>query len=150
MDQIFDLIDSAAKRFPMSAVVARLEDKAESTLRNELNRQPGYKLGLATAVRIIRITRDFSALDCIEKMCGRVAFDIPPLASADRAPLLELAGQLAVEYGEYCVELGNALRDRKITADEKKRCIKEVDDVVQKCLQLKANLQAQKTDHEIE
>jgi hypothetical protein len=149
MDEIFDLIDSAAKRFPMKALAPRL-GKAESTIRNELTEQQGYKLGFRTAVLIIRITQDFSALDRIEQMCGRVAFDIPPVDTTDRVPLLELAGQCGIEFGEQNVELGKALQDRKITPEEKARCIKEIDDTVKKCLQLKANLLAHKPGDKIE
>ena len=47
---------------PMRALCDEL-DKAESTLRNELTQQPGYKLGLKTAYLIMKKTRDLAALD---------------------------------------------------------------------------------------
>ena len=55
MDQIIDYLDVAAKRYPIKKLAFEL-DKGESTLRNELTQQPGYKLGLITALNIMKKT----------------------------------------------------------------------------------------------
>ena len=71
MDELYDLIDSAAKRYPIKALAPEI-DKAESTLRGELNRQPEHKLGLSTALLIIEKTWDSGGREALDKIEAEV------------------------------------------------------------------------------
>jgi len=140
MDYMIDLLDAAAKEYPIKALCDDL-GKAESTLRNELTQQPGYKLGLKTAVMIMKKTADLRALDCIEEMFGRVAFDIPRPKPGNMAPAMALVGRLAREFGESMQELGAAMHDGRIDTEEAHRSLKELHDVLHACLELQAHLE---------
>jgi hypothetical protein len=139
MDCIFDLLDAAAKDFPIKALADEVE-KAESTLRNELNRQPGYKLGLHTAYLIMKKTGDLRALDEIETMLGRVAFSLPE-ADGNVADLMETMGRAVKEFGEYVTEMGRTLADGYIREDEAEKCLKELWDTMRILVKLKAYLE---------
>ena len=88
MQHVIDLLDIAAKNYPVKALAPEI-GKAESTLRNELTQQDGYKLGLLTAYQILKITKDYRALDRLERLLGRVAF----------SPARRHAGQHAGPHG---------------------------------------------------
>lgn len=140
LDSIFDLLDSAAKNHPIKALADEI-GKAESTLRNELSEQPGYKLGLRTAVLIMRRTGDLRALDGLEKSFNRVAIEIPICDRRNPVPILRLAGKAMQEFGEYTQALANALLDGEIKRAEAENCLSKINDVLSSCIELKANLE---------
>ena len=140
MDEIVDLLDSAAKRYPMKALAPKV-GKAESTLRNELTQQPGYKLSLTTAIMIMQTTGDTAAIDRIEALLGRVAHALPPPRSGSFAALCRLSGDLAVEFGEQTQAFGQAMRDGRITRDEAEKWLKELWEANRKGLELQASLE---------
>ncbi len=141
MDRVIDQLDIAAKDYPMKALAPEL-GKGESTLRNELTFQPGYKLGLLTALLIMKHTGNLRALDTIEGMFGRVAFDLPRADGKDPSPIMQLVGRLSVEFGEHMEVMGKALDDCEIEKPEAKECLRELNDVITACVKLKAYLQA--------
>lgn len=117
---LHDFLDVAAKRYPLKAL-APLVDKAESSLRNELMQQNGYKLGIVTAVQIMKLTGDFSALDWIERRFDRLAVRIPTSAPTREEDLVTYAGRIARETGDVLVNLGAALADGQMTAVEREK-----------------------------
>lgn len=141
MDQVFDLLDAAAKRYPIKALAPEL-DKAESTLRNELTRQPGYKLGISTAVMIMKHTGDMGALDRIEAMFGRVAYPLPTCDAHDPAPLMRLVAILSREFGETVSELAESMAGGRIGKDEADKCLKELQGLIRACVEMEAHLKA--------
>jgi hypothetical protein len=140
LDEIYDLLDAAAKAHPMKALADEI-GKAESTLRNELTEQPGYKLGLRTAILVLRRTGDLRPLDAIEAMFGRVAFAIPKCDKTDLHPVLRLAGKAMKEFGEYTQAMAHPLAAGEITRAEAAVCLKELNDVLACCVELKAHLE---------
>jgi hypothetical protein len=140
VDLAIDLLDAAAKRFPIKALCDRI-GKAESTLRNELTQQDGYKLGFKTAILILRETRDLRALDRIEEIFGRIAFAIPTCDKTDMIPILRLVGKAMQEVGEHTQAMANALADGRITRAEAETCLRELNDVLASCIELKAHLE---------
>jgi hypothetical protein len=140
LDRVFDLLDASAKAYPIKALADEI-GKGESTLRNELTEQPGYKLGLRTAVLILRRTGDLRPLDGIEEMLGRIAFALPRSDKTDMIPILRLAGKMMQEFGEHTQALANALVDGKITRAEAEICLKELNDVLVSCIELRAHLE---------
>jgi len=139
MDQVVNLLDEAAKAYPIKALCDEI-GKAESTLRNELKELPGYKLGLRTSAAILRKTGDLRALDRLEHLLGRVAFVLPRADKTAMAPVVEMAGDLAREFGEHMQELGSAIIDGRITRDEARACLKELFDLIAACVKLQAYL----------
>lgn len=140
MDRIIDLLDAAAKAYPIKALAPEI-GKGESTLRNELNGQEGYKLGLITAVNIWRLTKDFRSLDRIEHILGRVAFPTPIAEHRNMSPIMRLAARLTKEFGEHMQEIAEAMADGVVTAKEARRCLEELGDVIEACVELQAHLQ---------
>ncbi len=145
MDEVIDLLDAAAKLYPIKALAPEIS-KAESTLRNELCRQPGYKLGLVTAYLIMKKTADLKALDRIEELLGRVAFDLPEIIPADPKPVMLLVSQLSKEFSEAIQEVAFSMDPGSpggpaILRNEVKKCLKEVTDLIKACVELKAYFQ---------
>jgi len=140
MDEILDLLDIAAKRYPMKALAPKV-GKAESTLRNELTQQPGYKLSLITAIMIMQNTGDTAAIDSIEAMLGRVAHKLPKPKSGSLGAVCRLYGELAVEFGQQTSEFGKAMLDYVVTREEGLVWLKELREANQKGLELQAALE---------
>ena len=140
MQNVIDLLDIAAKNYPVKALAPEI-GKAESTLRNELTQQDGYKLGLLTAYQILKITKDYRALDRLERLLGRVAFPLP-VATPDNMPdLMVLVGRLSKEFGDHMQEIAKALKDGKIDKGEARKCHKELLEMMAVAAQLKAYLE---------
>lgn len=145
MQQVFDLLDIAAKNHPLKALAPEI-GKADPTLRNELNQVDGFKLGLVTTYQILKLTKDFRALDRLEHMLGRVAFVLPRADSADLAPLMQMVGDMTREFGEHMTILGVSMADGKLDKDEIKGCLKELTDVLDVSVKLKAYLEQMNGD----
>lgn len=139
MQEIIDRFDATAKAYPIKALADEL-GKAESTLRNELTRQPGYKLGLITSLLILDRTEDMTPLDVIEARYGRVAFRLPACTDAC-SPVMALVARLTKEFGEHMQELAAALDDGIISRDEAACVLKELKDVMVACLELQGYLE---------
>lgn len=144
MDQLIDLFDIAAKEYPIKALCDEV-GKAESTLRAELNRQPGYKLGIITAIMIMKHTQDLKPLDLIEEMFNRTAFEIPDAAPRDPKPLMKMVASLSKEFSETIQALAFSMDQiseggEAIVKSEAKQCRKEVRDLIKVCIELQAYL----------
>ena len=139
MDCVFDLLDTAAKAYPIKALADEI-GKAESTLRNELSRQPGYKHGLHTAYLILKKTGDLRALDEIESMLGRVAFSLPK-SKGKITDLMSMTADLTKEFGEHLGAVAVAMKDKRLTPKEAETILKEVTDVIEAGIRIKAYLE---------
>jgi hypothetical protein len=141
---VYDLLDAAAKRYPIKNLIDKVDpDKSESTLRGELNRQPGHKLALSTSIKIIQITKDYSPLDVIEEMMGRVAYTIPKPEPGDTVKnIAALMAALARECSDNLIALSNAVEDGRIDKREAQKCLKEINDMIKLSVKAKAYLGA--------
>ena len=140
MQDVIDFLDVAAKNYPIKALAPDL-GKAESTLRNELTQQDGYKLGLLTVYQILKRTKDYRALDRMEILLGRVAFPLPTATHDNMPALMTLVGRLSKEFGEHMQALAKAMEDGAITKEEALECHKELMDMMVVASQLKAYLE---------
>ncbi|MDX9788863.1 MAG: hypothetical protein RBT11_18955 [Desulfobacterales bacterium] len=138
-DEVIDVLDAAAKRYPIKRLAGDL-NKAESSLRNELTQQNGYKLGLWDAVLIMQKTGDLTALNMLEEYFHRIAFPIPSPNDHSPHPLMRLMADMSKEFGETIGALSDAWRDGVISKAEIKRCLKENQDLIKKCIEVEANL----------
>lgn len=140
IDQIIDLLDASAKRYPIKALCDEI-GKGESTLRNELTQQEGFKLGLSTAILIMRKTGDLKALDAIEEDLGRVAFFLPTPEDGKISDAMALVATMAKEFGESMQAQAASLADGKITKKEAIKCLMENKDMIKACLRWQAYLE---------
>jgi len=139
-EYFIDPIAAAAKKFGMKTLAWEM-DKAESTFRNELSQQPGYKLGLITAIRIMQATGDLAALDRMEELFGRAAYRLPRAKGDEMKPVMQMIGRTAREYGEQMEALGAAIADGVISRKEAQKCLKETEDVINALVEIKAFLE---------
>lgn len=139
MQEIYDLFDASSKAYPIKALADEV-GKAESTLRNELTRQPGYKFGLNTALLILDHTNDMTPLDAIEARYGRVAFRLPACTDSC-APVMKMVARLTREFGEHMQALAAALEDGSVSREEAERVLRELRDVVAACMELQGYLE---------
>jgi hypothetical protein len=140
MQDVIDLLDIAAKNYPIKALAPDI-GKAESTLRNELTQQDGYKLGLVTTYQILRHTKDYRALDRLETLLGRVAFELPEASPTDMPGVMNLVGRLTKEFGENVQCLGDAMEDGRVSKKEARDCLRELLEVIDAAVKLKAYLE---------
>ena len=140
MDGIIDLLDIAAKEYPIMALAPEM-GKGESTLRNELTQQPGYKLGLMDAIQIMKKTENLRALDRIEGMFNRTAFVIPHPEYNNTIPVMNLVANLSEEFSDTIGAMATALRESVITKQEATKCLRENKELIKACIELQAYLQ---------
>jgi len=128
-----DQIDVLAKMYPMKALAIDLrgadDPRAESTLRAELNGQPGYKLGGSTFVAIMDLATKhpdhrvremaLAALDTIEAHFGRVAYQVPVIEhQGDPLPVLAHVARISKEFSEAVNAASDAMADGRVDAHE--------------------------------
>ena len=145
MEDVIDLLDAAAKRYPIKALAPELKSdltraRAESTLRAELNQTEGYKLGMLTAVMIMAKTGDLFALDEMEDIFNRVAFELPTAVPDNSMELMKLIAKLSKEFSETVQEVAFAMKDNQINKKEASRCLKELDDLIKVSVEFKGVL----------
>lgn len=140
IDQVLDYVDVAAKNYPIKALADEL-GKGESTLRGELNRQPGHKLGVPTFIRILKKTGDLRALHALCAYFGLVAYALPKFVCGALGPVAQRMGRLTKEFGEHMEALGTALEDGELSPEEAALCAKEAGDVIAEAVKLQALLE---------
>ena len=140
MDGIIDLLDIAAKEYPIKALAPEM-GKGESTLRNELTQQPGYKVGIMDAVLIMKHTRDLRALDRIEEMFHRTAFMIPNPEYNNTIPVMNLVANLSKEFSETIRAMSAALHDGAISKKYATKCLTETRELIKACIEIQGYLQ---------
>jgi len=140
MQKVFDAMDVAVKTAGVGWVADEV-NLAESTLRSQLNRQERHKLGLVTAIKILKYTKDLRPLDQIERILGRVAFRLPEHYTGSLPELSQMVGTLTKEFGEQMQCMGKAMEDGKVDRAEARKCKIELDDVLKACIKLKAYLE---------
>ena len=140
MDGIIDLLDIAAKEYPIKALASEM-GKGESTLRNELTQQPGYKVGIMDAIQIMKKTGNLRALDRIEEMFSRTAFMIPNPEYNNAVTIMKLVANLSKEFSKTIHLMANALENSAISKTEARQCLKENKELIKACIQLQAYLQ---------
>lgn len=147
LDNVIDRLDSAAKAYPIKALAPMIRgdltaSKAESTLRNELTQQPGYKLGLVTAIQILHHTGDLAALDAIETLFHRTAWVVPDVSGADPLPMMGHVGRLAKEFSDVVASAVAAMEDGRVAQEESDQLLREVEELIVECIRFKAVLRA--------
>jgi hypothetical protein len=133
-----DCIDAAAKTFGIKRLTPMLGEKAESTLRAELNGTRTYKLGWKTAWRVMETVDDFSAVIGLMREAGYECFRVPRDVPDNFKPVLDHIAKLTKEYGESITASTAAIADGKITREEAEKNIDEAADIINAAIQLKS------------
>ena len=118
VENVLNLIDGAAKSYPLKKITSII-GKPYSTLANELSNQPGYKLGLITALQIVQTSGDYRAIDEIEKGFGRVAINLPDPEYSNHG-IHQLVMMEIEAFGNLISETEKSLMDGILTKREKK------------------------------
>jgi hypothetical protein len=149
MDRAIELLISATTKKSTKVVAGTIYpdvklDSANSRLDNELHERQGpgynYKLGLRTAIQIMQITGDLSALDRIESLFKRVAFSLPE-PKGKITDLMDMTADLTKEFGEHIGAVAMAMKDNRLTEKEARKCLEEVKDVIEAGIRIKAYLE---------
>jgi len=140
MDGIIDLFDIAAKEYPIKALAPEI-GKGESTLRNELTQQPGYKLGLLDAILIMKKTCNLRPLDKIEEIFHRTAFVIPHPEYNNTIPIMKLVANLSKEFSKTIHLMADALENSAISKKDAKQCLTKNKELIKTCIEVQAYLQ---------
>lgn len=142
-DRVLDILDVSVKKYGAKTLAPEL-NKGHSTLRNELNPnlQEQYKLGLLTAILIMKHTGDLSALDTIEEMFERVAYPLPKPDPWKPCQVMELMSIMSKEFSESLKAQADGIADGVFDKEEARNCIKENSDMIKACLKWQAYLEA--------
>jgi len=154
--RIFTLYQSAVTKLGVKTLAHELKksDKtiyAEMSLENlstyleiiqnydDLNGKPSYlpKLGLVDFLIGLFETRDLSPLKSINENFGLGTFNLPK-SQMGRIDFLEALQRINKEYSEGIHETLCAIQDEKVSADEAKKCSKELMDAINELSNLKA------------
>lgn len=142
VEKILDLTDAAAKEHGLKRV-AGATGKKYSTLAGELAEQPGYKLGMITALKIWEETKKMEALYATCSEFGYVAIPLPRIKKSCKE-LYKLALQVAKEFGEAIKEFEEAINDDVLIEQEKKKIIKEIDDLLRVSMNFRESVRINK------
>jgi hypothetical protein len=139
MEKVFDSLNRATLAYPLKAMAYEL-NIGNSTLRHQLNRFKDYKLSLQTTVQILIKTGNYEALDIIESMLGRVAFSLPE-PKGKITDLMDMTADLTKEFAEHIGAVSMAMKDKRLTQREARKCLEEVKDVIEAGIRIKAYLE---------
>lgn len=101
----------------VAALAEAMGFRSESSLYKAANPMEGHRFHLENLPILIHETGDFSLLDQIEALFGRVAFTMPQVRGDLRA-VVEAQGKAIKEFSEYISEVAKAVEDGNITAAE--------------------------------
>lgn len=132
-DALYDMIHGSAIPAKVQAEELNI---GYSYLCNAANADlPGFEYQLRLIIPHTRLTRNFAALDYIERQLGRVGVPVSPLdCVADGLSCQALAKAMLVttkEMGEAAAAANRALADGKLRSGEIARCKKELWDLIQ-------------------
>lgn len=91
---------------------------------------------LRDVVLATRLTGDLRVIDSLNETFGRAAFDISHMEEKSDDALLELFTDYGRENGEFCLVLGNALRNKRFAAHDFVLIESEARDVISALLTL--------------
>ncbi len=105
--------------------------KPYPTLLREINPDdPKAKFGVDDFRIVTQITTDYFAMDELERLLGRVAFQLPKGPLNPKKIHKHLSKSLK-EFGEFIEAVGDSIADGKLTAAEIDKCEKEGYELIQ-------------------
>lgn len=132
-----------ARRYPCFDALANLMGKRPDTLRKELAGVEGYKWGVDDQELLIQLCQAAKVTDALAPITAAAAnagalLLLLPAASEDHAPTFKCLADAAQEFGVFMTEVGAAIADGRVTANELKRVEQDFCNLVAKgqaCLQ---------------
>jgi hypothetical protein len=99
--------------------LAKLLRMREGTLYNQVNpNSEGHCVNVDTFRAMLLATKDYRALDELERDCGRAAFKLPDFSKVGDTALLEICARMTKEYGDIGGKLSEALQSGDISHAE--------------------------------
>lgn len=106
--------------------LAKVINMREGTFYNQVNpNTEGACVNVDTFRAMLLATKDFRALDELERDCGRVAYKLPDFSKIGDGALLESYTAVHKELGDVAEKLHKALADGDLTMDEANTIEKE-------------------------
>lgn len=95
-----------------------------------------------TLVESLRMQQLAGRCDVLFSMAEELGFICLPMPNESHTDLHAEIGRVCQEFGQYIAQVTDAIKDNKVTANELKRCAKELADLVAVANNLQATLAA--------
>jgi hypothetical protein len=93
-------------------------DKNPVTLSHELNETGGAKLGLRTAVKMTRRSRDLRILNAFAQECGCMVLALPEALQLEGSAAMQDLGHTAKEFADVVAEVSARIADGEISEND--------------------------------
>jgi hypothetical protein len=92
--------------------------KSPSTFDHQLNERAGSQLGLRTAVKMTRRTKDLRILLAFAAECGQMCVPLPEALDLEGQDCMKKLSEASREFAELCQEVCASLSDGQINDNE--------------------------------
>ena len=120
-------LKATVKNYPGGAqALGERLDKAVGVLSNEINPdQPGHKLGLLDAIRIMHLCRDFRILEALNACLNHSVINLGDFSTTSDSSLLDIYARWHAEIGDVAKEVSGALENKRLSREDFHRIRKE-------------------------
>lgn len=126
-----------------AAGLAREIDKNSTTFSHEVNGTGGAKLGLKTAVKMTKRTRDLRILLAFAAECGQMCVPLPASLDLESNDCMRALAQTSKEFNDVVTEVCSSLSDDgRISDNELARIDREGGELLAQLQQLLATVRA--------
>lgn len=117
---VMDAARNVAEDYPGGATALALRiDKNATTLQHELNETGTAKLGLVTAVKMSKRTRDLRILNAFAAEMGALVYLLPDsMLDGSNDDAMHLLSKLAGEFNDVVQSFVHTTADGKVTGNE--------------------------------
>jgi hypothetical protein len=124
---------NVAEDYPGGArALARDIDKNATTFSHQLSETGGAVLGLKTAVKMTKRTKDLRILLAFAADCGQMCVPLPEALDLEGSDCMRKLSETSREFADLCTEVSQSLSDGKINDNELERIQREGGELVQK------------------
>lgn len=116
---VMDAARNVVEDYPGGAVaLAPRVSKTPATLSHEVHESGFAKLGLRTAVKITKRTRDLRILNAFAADCGCMVLPLPSALAVEGSDSMALVSKLAGEFNDVVQAYVKAMADGKVKGNE--------------------------------
>lgn len=117
-------------------------DRNPTTFSHELNETGVAKLGLRTAVKMTKRTKDLRILYAFACEMGQMCVPLPDMLMVEGDLTMQGLGRVAKEFGDVVQEISAAAADGEVSANEMQRVERQWGELVAAGQQLLAHMRA--------
>lgn len=122
--------------------LAALIDRNPTTFSHELNETGSAKLGLRTAVKMTKRSKDLRILYAFAADNGQMCVPLPSSLLVDGDMTMQDLARVAKEFGDVVHEVSSAAADGDVTANELERVERQWGELIAAGQQLLAHMRA--------